>query len=999
MSAIGDYVLSVQTALKRGDATEHTHRPAFKLLLETVLEGVTAVNEPRRQAAGAPDFVVDRGSARLGYVEAKDVGKDLDRVLETEQLQRYRASLSNLILTDYLEFRWFVDGELRETVRIADWEGDEIRHTPASDQPLEILLRGFAAAPTATIRSPEELAKRMAALAQHIRHTILLAFNEEEPGIDSRDPLHMQYRSFREVLLADLDPLDFADMYAQTITYGMFAARTSPGFEPPFDRYRAAHLIPRTNPFLRQLFAEMAGPNLDNRVDWIVDDLVNLLNHADIAGILSRFGQRTRQEDPVVHFYETFLAEYDPELRETRGVYYTPEPVVEYITRSIDHLLRAEFGLADGLASTDTVRVREVERRTEKDRKTRDIHRIQILDPATGTGTFLHSVVDAIHQTVAGNGGANSGLWSGYVQTHLLPRLHGFELLMAPYTVAHMKLGLQLAELGYKFDSDERLRVFLTNSLEEAHEFPSLPLFGQFLANETEEAGKVKADAPVMVVLGNPPYSGHSANKGDWITRLLHGPDATHSYFHVDGHELLERQKKWLNDDYVKFIRFAQWRIESTGYGILGFVTNHSYLDNPTFRGMRESLYNTFDLAFLLDLKGDANQGSKDGARDENVFDIQQGVAISIYVKRPKHDQEKRQYFHATLLGERQEKYRTLSASTVESTSWNQLSPTSPYYWFFPRVADLDSEYAAAWSVTDIFPVNGVGFITGRDKFALDANRERLEERVSQLRDSRIPTQELRDKYSLTDTTSWSLERARERLQRDRDWQSAITPCTIRPFDVRFGYLSSAVMERPVWQTQRHLVPPGNMALLTSRKTTNTFQHVFVTDRPAAFNTTGTAGKYGSAYTFPLYVYPAQSGLFGRGTADGRHHNISAELTNQISANLGLEFQPNGRGNLLSTFGPEDVLAYVYSVLHMANYRARYGEYLKRDFPRIPFTSRADLFRSIADIGHRLLSLHLLRDLPPAGGSFPIEGSNIVEEPRFITTEGAPIGRTYINGE
>ena len=632
------YLKTLERDLARGNATEHTHRSTLKQLLEDSFPEVIATNEPKRIKAGAPDYVIQKGQTPLGYIEAKDVGVDLGKVEKTDQMKRYLPSLGNLLLTDYLEFRWYVEGQHRKTVRLGTFLMDKIVPEPEGEKDLEMLLKAFMEAKAPTLNSPVALARKMAALAQQIRYSIREAFNAEDLTDDNPDPLHDQFKSFKDVLMKDLTAEQFADMYAQTITYGMFAARTSPSFKPPFTRERAVYDIPRTNPFLQQMFQHMAGPDLPPTLDWIVDDLVNLLAHTDVAAILENFGKRTRQEDPIVHFYETFLAAYDPKMREARGVYYTPEPVVSYIVRSVDHILKTDFGLADGLADTSKVKVVEPERTSNKDRKTKDVHKVQLLDPATGTATFLHAVIDQIYQTVTNQYG--SGAWSGYVREHLLPRLYGFELLMAPYTVAHMKLGLQLREFGYDFSSPERLKIYLTNTLEEAQDFPSLPLFGQMIAKESQEAGQIKQDAPVMVILGNPPYSGHSANNGEWIHNLLRGKDtksgqATGNYFEVDSKSLDERNPKWLNDDYVKFIRFGQWRIEQTGYGILGFVTNHGYLDNPTFRGMRQSLMNTFDKIYLLDLHGNSKkkETAPDGSKDENVFDIQQGVAICLMVK------------------------------------------------------------------------------------------------------------------------------------------------------------------------------------------------------------------------------------------------------------------------------------------------------------------------------------------------------------------------------
>jgi predicted helicase len=513
------YITTLERDLSRGNATEHTHRPTLKTLLETSFPNITATNEPKRIKAGAPDYVIQKGETPLGYIEAKDVGEDLNRVEKTDQMKRYLPSLGNLLLTDYLEFRWYVEGQHRKTVKLGTFLMGKIIPEANGEQELAMLLNAFMEAKAPTINSPVALAKKMAALAKQIRFSIQQAFNAEDLTDDNPDPLHDQYQAFKDVLMNDLTSEQFADMYAQTITYGMFAARTSPSFKPPFTRERAVYDIPKTNPFLQQMFQHMAGPDLPPSLDWIVDDLVNLLAHTDVAAILENFGKRTRQEDPIVHFYETFLAAYDPKMREARGVYYTPEPVVSYIVRSVDHILKTDFGLADGLADTSKVKVIEPERQGKKDRKTKDVHKVQLLDPATGTATFLHAVIDQIHQTVTSNYG--SGAWSKYVKEHLLPRLYGFELLMAPYTVAHMKLGLQLRELGYDFSGPERLKIYLTNALEEAHDFPSLPLFGQMIAKESHDAGQIKQDAPVMVILGNPPYSYESSNTGEWISNII----------------------------------------------------------------------------------------------------------------------------------------------------------------------------------------------------------------------------------------------------------------------------------------------------------------------------------------------------------------------------------------------------------------------------------------------------------------------------------------------
>jgi hypothetical protein len=602
-----DYLKTIEGNLATGSATEHTHRSALKALLEAVGEGITAINEPRRIECGAPDYIITRARAPIGYVEAKDVGRSLDEAERSEQLARYRESLNNLILTDYLEFRWYVEGERRETARLATLTSDgRVRTRRGGVQAVSVLLEKFFAQVVPTVGTPKELAQRMAALARMTRDLIQETFRRER----EEGALHAQLKAFRETLIPFLTPAQFADMYAQTITYGLFAARVrapSPyegegrgGGE--FTREKAAWNLPKTNPFLRRLFNEIAGPDLDDRIAWLVDDLAHLLARADMAEILRDFGRRTRQEDPVVHFYETFLGAYDPQMRKGRGVYYTPEPVVSYIVHSLDHIVKTRFNRSLGLADTNTL----------------------ILDPAVGTATFLYFVIQQIHETLTAMGQA--GAWNDYVETHLLPRVFGFELLMAPYAVAHMKLGILLQETGYDFAGDQRLGIYLTNSLEEAITQAETMGFARFITDEANAAAEIKRDKPIMVVLGNPPYSVSSANQGDHIEQLMDRYKAAVRD---------ERNIQPLSDDYIKFIRFAHDRIERTGYGVIGMITNHSYLSGLIHRGMREELMKSFDEIYVLNLHGNALMGetAPDGGPDENVFDIRQGVAIVFMIK------------------------------------------------------------------------------------------------------------------------------------------------------------------------------------------------------------------------------------------------------------------------------------------------------------------------------------------------------------------------------
>ena len=954
---LAQYILTIEKELVAGNATEHTHRPALKTLVEGLATGIVATNEPQRIECGAPDFLVSKEPLTVGYMEAKDVGKNLDEVEKSDQLKRYRKSLSNLILTDYLEFRWYVDGELHFTARLGTRIDNKIKREKDGIQAVEELLGNFLAHTAEKVGTPKDLALRMARLAHMIRDLIVAAM-EKEP---EKGSLHTQMAAFRDNLIPDLSVEYFADMYAQTIVYGLFAARCTSPDTKDFTRQNAAYLLPKTNPFLRKLFNTIAGPDLDDRIAWLVDDLAQVLAQADMAAVLENFGKRTGKEDPVVHFYETFLTAYDPKVREMRGVYYTPESVVSYIVRSIDHLLKTRFNKPQGLADENTL----------------------ILDPATGTATFLYMIINEIHQSFSGQ----EGLWNDYVAEKLLKRIFGFELLMAPYAVAHLKLGLLLQETGYKFHSDERLGVYLTNTLDEAIKH-SETLFAQWISEEANAASEIKKDKPIMVVLGNPPYSGHSANKGEWAKQLVE------RYKTIDGKPLGEKNPKWLQDDYVKFLAFGQWRIERTGQGVLGFITNHSYLDNPTFRGMRQSLINTFTDIYILNLHGNSKRKevAPDGGKDENVFDIQQGVAIGIFAKEQGKTSPATVHY-ADLWGLREGKYLALLESDIAATGWAELNPSSPFYLFIPRdEAQLD-EYEKGWKVTDIFSFTGEGFTSHRDDFAVNFTLVEMEKRLKMLAEDYDPDETIREIFDLEDTGTWKLSAARKALKNDKDVGKAIQPCLYRPFDKRFCLLHASIMDRPRMQTQSQMMKP-NLALSTTRNVeiTGGFSHVLcvaqVMDRHAV-------SLKEINYLFPLYLYPAEGEMQFEG--GHRRPNLNPEFIKDVAERLGLTFIQDGQGDLDKTFGPGDIFNYAYAIFHSPTYRTRYAEFLKIDFPRLPLTSDKALFKALAEKGAEMVALHLMESpaLETRITTYPVKGSNEVEK----VTYDEKTRRVYINKE
>jgi len=960
LKPLQDYLHAIEKKLVSGDATEHTHRAALQAFIESFAAGISATNEPKHIDCGAPDFVIRKGVTTVGYIEAKDIGISLDTTEQSDQLKRYLKSLTNLILTDYLEFRWYVDGEKRLSARLGTATKDgKIKRDKDGLQATAELFTSFLEHQAERVGTPQELAQRMARLAHMIRDLIIEAFKQEaESG-----SLHNQLAAFRDNLIPDLSVDYFADMYAQTITYGLFAARCASPDTKDFTRQNAAYLLPKTNPFLRKLFSTIAGPELDDRIAWLVDDLAQVLAQADMAAVLENFGKHSGKEDPVVHFYETFLTAYDPKVREMRGVYYTPEPVVSYIVRSIDHLLKTRFDKPQGLADDNTL----------------------ILDPATGTATFLYMVINEIRQSYAGQ----EGMWNDYVAEKLLKRIFGFELLMAPYAVAHLKLGLLLQETGYKFHSDERLGVYLTNTLDEAIKH-SETLFARWISEEANAAAEIKKDKKIMVVLGNPPYSGHSANKGVWAKQLIE------TYKTVDGKPLGEKNPKWLQDDYVKFLRFGQWRIERTGQGVLGFITNHSYLDNPTFRGMRRSLMNTFTDIYILNLHGNAKKKevAPDGGKDENVFDIQQGVAICLLVKEPDNTEPAKVHY-SELWGIREGKYQALSEVNVKDTEWDELEPHSPFYFFIPRNEANSEEYMKGWKVTDIFPVNSVGIVTSRDDFVLDFDDKLLRNRISEFRKTSLSDNEIQDKFNLKDTKVWNVTNAHKAIQKDDDYEQAFTNCLYRPFDIRPLFYHNEMIERSRSDVMRHMLAGDNLGLIAMRQVAlgESYSH-FSCTRLLVDNRAFYSNK-GIQYLFPLYLYPAEGEMQFEG--GNRRPNLNPEFIKVFSDKLGLTFIEDGKGDLKETFGPEDVFNYAYAVFHSPTYRTRYTEFLKIDFPRLPLTSDKGLFKALAEKGAELVALHLMESpaLNKPITKYPVTGSNEVDKVAY----DEKTQRVFINKE
>ena len=874
------YIQDLNRQFQTGITTEHSFRPALKQLIEDCTK-FKVVNEQSHIDCGAPDMTILRQNLAVAYIEAKDLEDgDLDgRKKNKEQFDRYKASLDTIIFTDYLDFHLYEHGEWVQSVRLAEIQGNKIRLSDADR--FIALMEHLRDAQVQRITSASKLAQIMAGKARLLRDIIEKALIQDG---DTTTELTSYMEAFQQVLIHDITPKTFADIYAQTIAYGMFAARLHDSTPEDFTRAEAANLIPKSNPFLRKIFQQIAGYDLDERIAWIVDDLVAAFAATDMEKIMQGFGKSTQQTDPLLHFYEDFLFQYDPAAKKQCGVYYTPQPVVDFIVRAVDDILRTEFNLPMGLA--DTARVN-------------GHHRVQVLDPATGTGTFLAETVRQIKRDLGGQMGA----WHSYVPEHLLPRLHGFELMMAPYTIAHLKLDMEIG-----IPAQDRLRVYLTNSLEEANQDANT-LFGHYLAEEANRASMIKKEAPVMIVMGNPPYSVSSTNNRPWITNLV-------ADYKKD---LNERNIQPLSDDYIKFIRLAQYYVERNGEGIVAYISNNSFIDGLIHRQMRSELMRVFDEIYILDLHGNTRKKETcpDGSKDENVFDIMQGVSINIFVKKTAKSKAPAIVRHFDLYGTREYKYEYLKTHALKSVEWQTLQPKNPQCFFVPKDFGVQNEYDKGFCVAEIMPLNTSGVKTHHD-----------EELVS---------------FS-TFNTAYN------------------HPYSYRPFDIRYINYDLSKVVRHRYAMMRHFMS-DNTGLILMRKQQNAseFSTVLVTGEIVDLN------YYGfQTSVFPLYLYPEQGSLDTE-----RRPNLDEKIWTKINDSLKHDTTP------------EDIFDYIYGVLHSPAYREKYKEFLKVDFPRIPYPKNADEFEHFRSCGNTLRELHLLHNVPDSPVHFEQQGSMMVDYLRW----------------
>ena len=925
------YLKKIQDTYFESSKTELTYYPHLKDLIESLSnkigKKVIVVSNPSKQKLGMPDFLIKTKDGKIiGYIEAKEVDEtNLDKISNTEQLTRYRK-LPNLILTNFNEFILFKEGRiidrtaLTEHSLIVNKKKTILKH----EKDFLYLFKKFLSFSILKVFDSKSLAIELAKRTKFLSDGIL---DELKKGEDEK--LLSDYEAFKEGLIRSLRFEDFADYYAQTLTYGLFFAKIE-AKDNHFSRESASFYIPKSIPLLQRLFHIMNRPDLPKSLEWSLNEIVSILSNTNLAPILEEFHTKIWTKDPVIHFYETFLAEYNPKERKLRGVYYTPDPVVFYIVRSIHEILKMDFKRFDGLADKG----------------------ITLLDPAAGTLTFPKNAINVAINEYKRKG--KSGFINNLISNHILKNFYAFELLVAPYSIGHFRIHVILQDIDYKFNQKDRFQFYLTNTLEfKGHR--EKPLFPD-LAKEGEKAREIKQKIPILVIFGNPPYSMSSINKSEWIL------DKTKDY----KKGLKERRLGNLDDDYVKFIRFSQWKIEQNGKGIIGFITNNSFIWGVTFRRMRESLLKTFDRLYILNLHGDSkrNEICQDGNKDENVFDIQQGVCISIFIKNNKYKGKK--VYYSDLYGLRNKKYAYLIKGSIKKTKWIELEPKEPYYFFVPKDFSSEGKYKKLLSITNIFAVYGSGIKTHKDYFVVKYSKERLKDIFKNFLNKNNTDKLLKKKYKLEDTSNWNIKDARKNAFNEKN----ILRYNYRPFDKRWIYYEDRIITRPLKYVMKNFIKE-NIALVTNRLAKNKFSDVFITDCITDIHFFG-----GQSYIFPLFLYE-NNGL-------NKKSNIKKEvitlLKNKYNKNILIE----------------EIFNYIYGVLHSDIYHQKYLEFLQIDFPRIPFPDNFKLFKEISRLGKQLIDIHLIRSplLNKYQGKFPIRGSNKIEFIKYEKNSRVRINKT-----
>ncbi len=962
IEAIRDFIKTVKRTYEAGGATEHTYRPALTLLCDTVSDGgIKAINERKRIAYGAPDITMMHNDIAIGYLEAKDIGIDIRKFKDANknQFERYSQNLDNLIYTDCLKWDFYRNGERIRSISIAELVKGVITPKPTTYNKLGDYLQEFLGQRPKTIKSAEELIEHTAKKTLIMRH----AFEEGLLGEKPIKSLKKQHRTVVKELISGLSEEEFADMYAQTITYGLFAAWFDNKKLNKFNRHEIEELLPDDYLFLKNLFVFITSKKMPTVLEWAINDLIALYQAADVEKIKESYRQNRGRGDLFMHFYEDFLQQYDAKKRKAHGVYFTPEPVVDFIVRGVDWVLKTKFNLKRGLANTEKI---------IPPKQSDSVHRVQILDPATGTGTFLAQTIRHIKKEVDKSTPDN---WSSYVDKDLLPRLNGFEMLIAPYTMCYMKLDRVLRESEYVATDDrpERLHIYLTDSLTEANNDITEIGYDDWIEKEAQGATDIKQAQPIMCVIGNPPYLGESNNNDPWILKLIK------DYRKEPGgkKDLKEKTSKWLNDDYVKFIRLAQHMVDKNGddpknkngEGVVGMITNHNYLENATFRGMRWHLMNSFDGIYILDLHGDyvKNKTVPDGKADKNVFEITTGVSIIIAWKTKQAkgtEKSLAKVFRGDVRGAYKKKEKFLLENNLDTKEFKELDVRAPDYYFKPVDHKLKTKYNKGFKITDFMKIHGVGMTTAHDSFCMGSKAD-LIKKFEKFKNTQANEDLLHGEFGVKKKKGWSILKAHKSLSKIDDVSKLIQPVMYRLFDNSYILYHDDVVWRTVRKIMHHLSKEGNLGLLVKRQCRQDFSHAFITDKITESCVFESAGANNSI--LPLYLYRDEK------NPESKEVNMDETIRKAIE-DIATDSK-HGKPDEYAIFD------YIYAVLHAPDYRKLYNEFLKKAFPHIPYPKDSAEFWYLSSVGTKLRKLHLMEKLDsPVVYTFKGTGDGIVKK-------------------
>lgn len=964
---------------------EHTHRTALQNLLQTIKENqdkpskISIKQEPNndKEGRGAPDFLITKDFLTLGYIENKRVNTNLEAIIQSNQILKYTKLSPNIILTDYLRFILLNLNDKNEIIickEVKICSLDEIKSTLKNPSLLETLTQElnelfslfFSKIPN-PINSALEFANHLSLRTKILKDELLLSSKNET--------LSSLFNTFKDTLYKELSYEEFCDSFAQTLTYSLFLAKLNNDTSKEIDLNNAKKFIPKSFSLIRSMsgFLDDSFENLES-IKWLLEEIINIINHIDITSIIRELNKTSEKDllnrptissthkDPYLHFYETFLASYDPKLREVRGVYYTPAPIVSFIINAVDEVLKQDFNHKKGLSQA-----------LDKD--------ITLLDFATGTGTFLLEAFRKALEPIDKKS-------VNYNPKALIDKFCGFEFLIAPYTIAHLKISQSFKEeFNSPLKDDESLKIILTNTLysqsiskEQDNQNTLFTLFE--LTKEFKKAQSIKEDQ-ILIITGNPPYSGASSNKGlyeDEI-KISYGLEPSkaklskeqknyiHLYFQektkqntstfkaiYEKHKLEnEKNPKWLLDDYVKFIRFAQSKIDSQKSGIFAFISNNGFLDNPTFRGMRYSLMQSFDKIYILNLHGNTRKKEKapDGSKDDNVFDIMQGVSINIFIKQNSKAKNTKIYYY-DLYGKRKDKYEFLYENDLNSIQWTLIKNNEPFYLFLPQNNDLLEEYNQGISVKDIFMLSSTGICTQRDSVAIQKTKQDIVNLVNDF--CKLNEITLKKKYNIEeDGRDWQLSRA---INSVKNTKGAFKQIAYRPFEFCWTYYngeSRAFMSYPRDEVMEHFLENENIGLICDRGTKlNDLSNIFISDTLIDLHLVGSG-----SYIFPLYLYPTTRSkkFLKKENPNFNEKNFTSKI-----ANFKESFRVFIDDLYKEKFSPEHILGYIYAVLFHKIYREKYLDFLKVDFPKIPFVKDKNTFKNLSKLGLKLINLHLLKN-------------------------------------